>query len=186
MHLSQTASIQRVQGVEPVTPPGTVQARRIFQIEDRFSTRAEFHALVATRQEPTPPEAREQALIARSTAWNGNEDNERWQVFVFRSQTVIDPGAHAGPARLLTAGLEERDRGVVVDRFGMHRSNQADFVGNLLRVGQQIANPASTLSAVTEPEFAGRNGQTRLAGNHACDALPHSNRVRQVLIEARL
>ena len=53
------------------------------------------------------------------------QHDERRQVVVLAAQPVAEPRADRGAAGDLRAGLEERDRGVVVDRLGVHRPHDA-------------------------------------------------------------
>ena len=45
--------------------------------------------------------------------------------------------------RELASGLEEGDRRVVVDRFGPHRLDDAEIVGDLAMMGQEVAEPGA-------------------------------------------
>jgi hypothetical protein len=53
---------------------------------------------------------------------------------------------------LLKAGLEKRDRRVVIDRVGVHRLDDGQIIYNLRRVRQQLADPRARLSVLFEFE----------------------------------
>jgi hypothetical protein len=69
------------------------------------------------------------------------EHDKRRQILVLAAETVAQPRAHTRTAWLLKAGLDERDRRVMVDRFGVHRLDDGDLVDNLRGVGQELADP---------------------------------------------
>ncbi len=50
-------------------------------------------------------------------------------------------------ARFVANRLNVRDRPIVVDCLGMHRTDQADVVKHFARVRQQIADPGARLPA---------------------------------------
>ena len=73
----------------------------------------------------------------------GGEDDEGWQVIVHRPQTVGYPRTHGRFARIHVSRVRKKDRGFVVDRIGMHRSDDGEFIGHLAGVRQQVADPMS-------------------------------------------
>src|SRR5437764_71289 len=82
------------------------------------------------------PEPGIERLIALFTA--GDHDDEGWQVFIVRAQTVSQPGAHAGPARLLKTRLDERNGRVVINCFGIDGFDDANVIDDLANVWQQF------------------------------------------------
>ena len=79
----------------------------------------------------------------------------------------------------LRARLKKCDRGVVVDGFRVHRSYEAQFVGDFGRVRKQLADPGAAPSVPCEFEAGGRDRKTRLCGRHAGQTLAHPHGVRQ-------
>ena len=104
--------------------PGSMPSR-IVQVEHRIAARAEAHALVIGGQEAAAPEAREQRLVGIQRLRLREHHDERRQVPILAAQAVADPRAHARPARLLAAALDERDRRIVIDRVRVHRLDDA-------------------------------------------------------------
>ena len=86
-----------------------------------------------------------------------------------------------GVAGLLRAGVDEGDAGIVVDRLGVHRADDADLVGDLRGVRQQVADPLAALAALFERGEAFADGEIFLAGGHAGDALALADGVGQIL-----
>ena len=62
----------------------------------------------------------------------------------------MDPRAHARAARQLAAGLEERDGRIVIDGLGVHAAEDADLVGDVRGVRQQVAEPGAALAVLVE------------------------------------
>ena len=77
-------------------------------------------------------------------------------------------------------GLEERDRRVVIDRLGVHRLDEAELVGDLRRVRQQLADPGAGLAVLRELEHRRRDRETGLRRGHAGEPLAHADRVGQL------
>ena len=59
----------------------------------------------------------------------------------------------------------------MVDRLGVHRFDDADVVGDGLHVRQQVADPGAVLAAAAAGPHRGDDGELRLAGGHAGEAL---------------
>jgi len=57
------------------------------------------------------------------------------KILILAPQAIRQPGADAGTSGNLGAGLEKGDSRVMVDRFGMHRLDKAEFIHNLGCVG---------------------------------------------------
>ena len=112
---------------------------------------------------------------------SADQDAERGQVLVRRAQAVAEPRPHRRPPRDLRAGLEERDRRVVVDRLGVHRADEAELVDDLGRLRQELADPGADCPCRRELEDRAGQRQGRLVRRHARQPLPHPDRVGQVL-----
>ena len=105
----------------------------IIEIEYGLAGPAELHALMLARQKAAAPKTRKQALAGAGFV-DREQHDERREVFVDLAQAVVGPRAHARAAGELTAALEKRDRGIVVDRLGVHRADDANLVGDAASV----------------------------------------------------
>ena len=148
---------------------------------------AELHALVLRRQEAAAPQAGVERLVDLARR---DEHDERRQVLVVAAEAVVQPRAHARPAGDLRAGLEERDRRVVVDRLGVHRADEAEVVDDLGGVRQQLADPRAACAVLREFEERAGQRQRRLVARHAGEPLALAHGVGQLLavplVEQRL
>ena len=50
------------------------------------------------------------------------------------------------------AGLEKRNRGVVIDMLGVHRANKAQVIRHFGRVGEKVTDPSATLPMLRKRE----------------------------------
>jgi hypothetical protein len=80
----------------------------------------------------------------------------------------------------LVAGLAERDRRIVIDRLGIHRTNHAQVVGDLGHVGQQFAHPHPALAVLGKSEDGGCHGKLRLSGSHRRQSLTLADGLGQI------
>ena len=55
----------------------------------------------------------------------------------------MHPRTERGTARNLRASLEERNRRVMIDGFGVHGPNEADLIGDGRSVRKQFAEPGA-------------------------------------------
>ena len=177
LRVGELLLLDSVQGREVVKehpPPIAVHARRVRQVEHRISLRAELDALVATREETAAPQPRVERLADSPRSPRGHHD-ERRQVFVLGSKAVGKPRSDARAPGKLRSGLEVRHRRVVIDRLGMHRSNERELVGDLRRIGEQLADPCAGLAALLELKPSLVNRKRRLRGGHASQSLTAAN-----------
>ena len=70
------------------------------------------------------------------------------QIVAFAAQAITEPGTQARSPGLLVTGLKKRDGGVVIDRFGVHRLDDADVVGDLAMKRQQVTNPLARFTVL--------------------------------------
>src|SRR2546421_392371 len=63
-----------------------------------------------------------------------------WLLYGLRAETVKQPGAQAGSALDLRAGVHERVRRIVIDLLGVHRADDANVVRNTADVREQLGN----------------------------------------------
>ena len=173
--------LQLAQPIEHQPPARARHAVGIRQVQHRIPAAPELHALILRRQEPAAPEAGVERLIDFA---GRDEHDKRRQILVVAAEPVVNPRAHAGPAGDLRAGLEEGDRGIVIDRLGEHRADDAELVDDLRGLGKEIADPGAVLPVLTEPELRSRERQGRLIAGHAGQPLSLPHRIRQLLAVA--
>ena len=159
------------------------EAGWIVEVEDRFAAGAELHALMLAREKTAAPQAREQPLAGAGFV-DGDEHDEGRKVVVEAAEAVVGPGAHAGATGELAAALEKGDGGVVVDRLGVQRTDDANLVGDAARVREEIADDGAAFAAGFEGPLAGLDGEAGLRSDHAGDALAAADRVGEVFVEA--
>ena len=105
-----------------------------------------------------------------------DQDDESGQVPVLGSQSVAEPGAHAGPTRLLKPGLDEGHRRVVIDGVGVHGLDDGNVINDLSVVREQVADQRARLAVPAKLEQGGRDRQRVLPRGHPRNALSHANR----------
>ena len=176
--LLELLAVELGQRVEEGAPLVARNAGRIGQIQDRVADRAELDPLVARRQEARAPEPVVQRLAPGALR---DHHDEAGQVAGLAAETVAQPRAHAGTARDLRPGLQKRHGGIVVDGIGVHRAHDANVVGNLCRVRQQVADPGTRFAMLLEAERGFDQRKAALAGCHRGQPLALADRLRQVL-----
>ena len=144
--------IQLGDAIEHAPAGGFIDAGRVGQIQHRIAAGAETHSLMIGRQKPATPQSREQRLVYIQRIGLRDEHHERRQILVFAAQAVTHPGAHTGSSGLLRAGLDKGDGGVVIDRVRVHRPYEADVVGDLALVRQELAEPLAAFTMLVELE----------------------------------
>ena len=77
----------------------------------------------------------------------------------------------------LGAGLQKGDRRVVVDRLGVHRTDNAKFIHNRCRAREEFTHPRPALPMPAELEDRAGQWQGRLVPGHAGQALAHTHRL---------
>ncbi len=92
----------------------------------------------------------------------GDEGDEGRQVLVHRAEAVRGPCAHARAACDLGACLEEGDRWIVVDGFGVHGSHDAESVCDGGGVGQEFTEPRAGSAVLRETELGGSDREPGL------------------------
>lgn len=63
----------------------------------------------------------------------------------------------------------------MIDRFGMHRFNDGDVIGDFARVREQLAQPRSRLAMLRKLELGCGDWESRLSSSHPGNALSHTN-----------
>jgi hypothetical protein len=178
--------VPRVQVAQPIEQQAAALARDaggIVQVQHRVLAAAELDPLVLGRQESTPPQPRVERLVHLPRR---DEDDERGQVLVVAAEPVVHPRAHARTPRDLRARLQERDRGIVVDRLRVHRPDNTEVVDDAGGVREEVGDPRAVLPVLAEAEDRSRERDGRLVPRHARQPLPLAHRVGQLLAVARV
>ena len=106
----------------------------IRDVQHRVALRAALHALIDARQKAAAP----QRLAAVGPLPRLDQHDEARQILVLAAQAVRQPRAHARPAELRRAGVEEELRRRVVELVGAHRLDDRDVVDDRRQVRQQV------------------------------------------------
>ena len=117
-------------------------------------------------------------LIAR----HRDHDHEGRQILVQAAEAVAHPGAEAGLARDLVAGLDVGNRRLMVDRLGVHRADDAHVVGHFGSPGQHFRDRLARLAVAGELVFARRDREAGLAAGHGGQPLAVADRVGQIFV----
>ena len=157
-------------------------ARRVVDEQNRVALGAERHARMFARQEARLPQPRGNRLHLLLVRWHRYHHHERRHVLVQGAEAVAHPRAEARLARHLVAGLHERDRGFVIDRFGVHRTDDAHVVDHLRFPGEHLGKPRAALAVLGEFEDRRRDREARLPRCHRRQALAVADRFGQVFV----
>ena len=77
---------------------------------------------------------------------------------------------------MLEAGLNKRDGRVVIDSFGVDRLDDANVIGDVRDVRQQLADVCAGLTVLAEFENGFDDREILLAGRHPREPLAHPDR----------
>ena len=172
--------VQLCQMIQVPPPRFAAESRRVREIQHRIANRSELHALVLAGQKSAAPQPIVKRLIAGPSGALRHHHHKGRKIVVLASEPVRNPRPDARPPGQLRSGLEERDAGIVIDGFGVHRLDEAQVVDDLCRVRQQLADPRTGLSVLRELEHRRRHRKGRLRRGHAGQTLPHPDRGRQL------
>ena len=175
------AAVDRRDPVERRSARLPVDPRWIGKIEDWRPAVAEPHPLMLRRQKPGPPQPVVKGLIVRAAAAEAREDEIGGEIGVLTPQAIARPGADARPASQLTPGLKERDRRIVIDRLGVHRTDHAPLIGLRGDLRHEIAEPHPAPAMLGEGEDRRRHREARLAARHRRQPLPLPDRFGKLL-----
>jgi len=76
--------------------------------------------------------------------------DEAGQIFVFRTQSVSDPGADGRTDQVRSAGMQAQDGFAVGLSLGVQAPNHAEIIRAFGRFGQQLGYPMPGLAVLTE------------------------------------
>ena len=170
--LGQVLAVELLQQVE--LPPLRVRGRAtafcrygIIFCGSRFGV-VDVRALILGRQEAAGPQLREPHRPA------GAEHDVARQVLVLGAQAVQEPRAHAGPRRRDRAVVHHEQGRPVVRVVGVQRADDAQVVGMLGQVRQQLADrqAACAVLANSNGEAAARRWRVRCAARLPAAAGP--------------
>ena len=177
LHLVQLRQIvQDDAGGVRVEQPGWIR-----KVQHRVADRAELDALIAASAEIRCPTGDRRAAGRLCPAPCDIITTNAGRSSRFAAQPVGHPGPDAGPAGDLRAGLEERDRRIVVDRLGVHRLDDAQLGRRFARCAAAARSPmrrtgrAARIETSTAP-----TGKLVLVGGHARQPLALADRIRQI------
>jgi hypothetical protein len=148
--------------------------------EYRIADGAELDALILRGQETAAPQAIVERLIGGIAGALRDHDDEGGQIAILAAETIGEPRPHARPARELSARLKEGDRGIVVDRLGVHRLDEAQPVGDSGRVGEELADPRAAFAVTGERVLARGDRKTGLGRRHSGEPLAAANRIGEL------
>jgi len=132
------------------------------------------------RQTSAAPESRVERLSRRPA--DGSHHDIGGQAAIRPAQPVAHPRPEARASMLLTSRVDVGDRGIVVDRFGVHRSDDREIIHNGRQVRKQFGiDPGSALSATFEFEPGRDTQKLLLAARHGRQSLPFSDTVGERL-----
>lgn len=129
----------------------TRDSGRILDVVHGVPLGLELHALVLAGKKSVAPLSRRDGL-ALATSHAGQND-ESGQILGIASDPVIDPRPHAGSTRDDGSRVHEGMRRVVIDLLGLHRTDDGDFIGDLLDMGEHVADLLSRFPTLREPEL---------------------------------
>ena len=173
--------VDRIDLIDGVAAHFWADPVRIAQIEHRIARIAEFHPLVLRREESRRPEPVIEGLVIGAPGAKRGQHHIGREIRVGAAQTVAEPGSDAGASRQLVSGLAKRNRGIVVDRFGVHRADQAQIVRHGGDSWHQVAQPGAAFPVLGEVENAWRDGERFLSRGHGGQPLALTDRLREIL-----
>ena len=162
-------------------PAADVRAQpiRVRQKKHRVGNGSKLRPLVLRRKEAAAPKPVVQRLSAESAALR-HHGHKGGQILVLTAQPVRQPGPDAWPACPLSTRLEERDRRIMVDGFGVHRLEEAQLVGDLRRERHQLTDPRPAFSAPGKLKLTRCDREPCLFRRHPGQPLALAHRIGQL------
>ena len=128
---------------------------RVADIHDRIALRSKLDSLESTGQETTMPLPGGNRLRLTKLAGRRHHHKSRERI-VLAPQSIIHPGPHRRATRDRRPRIHKRMGRVVVDRFGLQRTNHAQLIRNRSNLRKDFAQflPRLTefLKLVLRPE----------------------------------
>src|SRR5207245_331317 len=149
VHRFVEEAIQVLGGIHHVALPIGVNARGVAYVKDRVALRTEVDTLEVAGQKTAVPLAGGDRLLLAGPA-RGSKDDKAGQVVAVSAEAVPGPRAHARPAGDERAGVHERVRRIVVDRFGVDRAHDAQLVGDAGQLWKDGGDFLARLAALLE------------------------------------
>src|SRR4051812_5864397 len=130
------------------------------------------------RKEAVAPKPRIKWLI---DAVLRDQDHKRGEIFICAAEAITEPCAHAGTTSELGAGLEKRNRRIVIDSFGVSRFHETKFIHHFRGPRHQVADPCAALAMLGEFENRAGHWERRLETGHAGQPLAHADALGKIL-----
>ncbi len=179
-HLLFMQLVQACDSVQHFAAIGERAAGRIIQVQHRIAFAAKLDSLMIAWQERRAPQSRVSGLRLGICVLV-QQHYERGKVFADRTKPIARPGADRRATGLLVTGLEERDRRIVIDRFGVHRIDDANVVRDLVVMRQHVADPLTTFAMLSERRNRRSRRKILLSRGHASQPLALANGIGQIL-----
>ena len=128
--LAEVLAVQCLHVVEHRATRVAADTSRVAHVGNRVADAAEAHALMLAGEEAVGPVVFEEELTAGLGGVGRGHHDIRRQILVHRAEAVGKPGTHRRAAGNLRAGHEEGHTRRVVHRFGVHRTDDADLIGD--------------------------------------------------------
>ena len=175
--------VEGVDAVEGFAADGGGDAWGVVDVEDGVASGTEGDAGVFAGEVAGGPEAGGDGLFLGAVGRGGDEDDEGGEVLIHGAEAVGGPGAEAGAAGDLVAGLHGGNGGFVVDGFGMEGAHPTDVVGGLAEVGEEfVVHPHAAGAFFGEAVFGRGDGEAGLAAGHGSEALALANAGGEVFV----
>ena len=179
--LVEVLAIELVETIEGKATALAVHPLGIRQIQHRISFVSEFDPLMLRWQKASSPKPVVQRLIVGPAGSKRRQYDVGRQIFVLTSQSIANPRTDARSTGKLGACLAEGDRRVVVDRFGVHRSDLAPVVCKASHLGHEFAEPHAGFAVLCELEHRRSDWKFALTGGHGREPLSLANRFGKIL-----
>jgi hypothetical protein len=174
---AQCQAIEVVRGVEQLPARSAADAGGIGNEKDRITCVAKLHTAILRRQKATSPVSR----LERLPATAARQHDEGRQITIVTAEPIGEPRAHGRTSRLLVPRGEKGDRGIVIDRIGVHRAHEGAVIDDLRQVRQQLGDVHARLPVLLKLEGRTDAKKILLPAGHRGNALPLAHAVRQVL-----
>ena len=159
-------SIQLGNVVENATPMFGGHSGRIVEIQHGIAITSEPDTLIFGWQESAAPIVVVEQLTTGFFLVGAGHDDKAGQFVGHVSEAVGCPCAHARSTRNLVSGEEVRHARRVIDRLGVHRVDEGDFVADAAGKGEEFAEPHAGFSVLFERLDGGENGELCLTCGH--------------------
>ena len=123
-----TDAVHRFDRIDHLALLPQVNASGAVDVQHRITVRTELHPLKATGEEAAVPLSRRDRL--RLATAHRRQDDVAWEVVRIGSKSVLQPRSHRRSTGNTAAGVHQRVCRIVINLFGVQRSDDADVVGD--------------------------------------------------------